>query len=84
MPTNIKIADAAKDWLDMLYQAGAVTVNAAGETEIHGGVRQQISAIHDLLAANDPNLKQELESKFDAAVQETSGYNQQHPGTLLI
>ena len=81
MPTTIKIADSTKTWLDELYDKGAVTVNAAGETEIHPQVRSMISQIHNILDPNDPDA---LEAMFDQAVQDTSDYNKQHPGTLVV
>ena len=83
--TQIPVTTGTVRWLEMLYEAGAVSVGEDGEVLVDEEVRALIRALHGQLAGGDVEVRirreggalhGELEATFDRACEEAAAANE--------
>ena len=82
--TGINVTTGTKSWIEALYEAGALSIDADGGVAPNAEVRELVRALHAVLAGGTVDVQvrstggetfRKLEAQFDAAVAEASALN---------
>jgi len=82
--TGISVTAGTRAWVEAMYEAGAVAIQADGGVALNPEVRELVKALHAVLAGGDAQVQirstggetfRRLEAQFDLAMDEASAAN---------